>query len=195
MENKLNKVQPGDSLARRGTWNFVNKCWKGCDHPEACFQVKCPTGKASAPAKGYCKSIMNLANLWKHMQKVHNSQEFNLHCPACGVKVSCSALQAHMENNHNGCKPKLSARQAPIPCYKSKVAVRQAPVPHYSAYGLTLPVPPLNHTFVTPSNSHPELSKAVPENQVTNGSSSGLNKVPEKHHPGTIWVNKDIFKR
>ena len=141
----------------------------------------CPTGKAPAPAKGYCNSKMNLANLWKHMQKVHNSQEFNLHCPACGVKVSCSALQAHMENNHNGCKPKLSARQAPVPCYSSRK--------------LTLPVPSLNQTSVSPSKSHQELSKAVPENQVIVACPSALNKVPEKHHPGTIWLNKDIFKR
>ena len=182
VENKLNEVRPWNSLANnRGTWSFVNKCLKGCDHPKPCVQVKCPAGKASAPAKGYCRAKMNLANLWNHMQKVHNSQEFNLHCPACGVKVSCSALQAHMVNNHNGYKPKLSARQAPVP--------------PYTAYGPTLPVPPLNHTFVTPSNSHPELSKAVPENQVIGVSPSALNKVPEKHHPGTIWVNKDIFKR
>ena len=184
VENKLNEVRLGDGLtSNRGTWNFVNNCWKGDfrQHSKSCFQVRCPTGKASAPAKGNCQAKLNLANLKKHMQKVHNSQVFNLCCPACGVKVSCSALKAHMKKNHNGCKPKLSAEQAPVP--------------HYTAYGLTLPVPPLNHTSVTPSNSHPELSKAVPENQVIGASPSALNKVPEKHHPGTIWVNKDIFKR
>lgn len=184
VENKLTEVGPGNSQAsNKGTWNFVNKCWKSCicNHPKLCFQVKCPSGNASLPAKGNCKSKMNLANLWKHMQRVHDSQDFNLRCPACCFEVSCSALKAHMVNNHKGCKPKLSS------C--------PTPAPHYSAYGLTLPVPPLNQTFVSPSDSHPELSKAVPENQVTVESVCAMNKVLEKHHPGTIWVNKDIFKR
>ena len=100
VENKLNEVTPwGRMVSTRGTWNFVNRCWEGCSrkHPGPCFKVKCP-------AKEKCSAIMYLPNLWKHMQKVHKNQEFNLRCPSCGVDISCSALDAHMMANHNHCK-------------------------------------------------------------------------------------------
>jgi len=103
--NKLTEVQANGSLvSNRHTksWNFVDRCWEGafCNHPKPCFQVKCPIFEESAPAGKNCRAIMHLANLKKHMQKVHSSQEYNLCCPACGVEVSCSALKAHMMNHH-----------------------------------------------------------------------------------------------
>ena len=203
-----NKLTNGDSLAsNRDAWNFVNRCWEGAfpNHPGPCFKVKCPTFKASAPANVNCTAIMHLTNLKKHMQKVHNSQEDNLRCPACGFKVSCSALHDHVKQNHNCCKPKLSANLVPdvnpLPSRFLRSAGR-APIPLHSVRIVDVPsppVPPLNHssnshTANTTSNGHVESSGTVAENQVTGRSLCALNKVPEKHHPGTIWARKDIFK-
>ena len=100
-------------VSNGGIWNFVKRCWEGGSRkhpriPRLCFQVKCP-------AKEKCGAIMNLSNLWKHMQKVHHGQQDILRCPACGVDISCLALDAHMMNNHNHCKANTQLLSASVP--------------------------------------------------------------------------------
>ena len=107
------------------------------------------------------------------MQKVHSSQEYNLCCPACGVEVSCFALEAHMMNHR--CK---SPPYSTLLCYCTpSVPMRKPPNPTF-----------VSHSANTNSNSHPEALKTAPKNQGSERNQCPGNKVPEKRHPCTIWV-------